>query len=456
VIVFISDFDLRGSGYMNIAIAVCDQLVKHGHEVKALGIGYSGGEHSWPFSILPVHARQTFVHIPAIIQNMQALASANQLPRIEALIVALDIPMQERLLTIPQRQGIPYLGIFPIESGPLTQTWANVVAEMDSACVISKFGLQQMKDASVAGRYLPIGLDTEAWRRPLPNERKQLREAMGYTDDQLVVLTVADNQERKNLSAGMDIIAEAARDIDVQWMLVTRIASPVGWKLDDMAIEKGIMDRIAKFERGLPFDRLWTLYAIADVFLLPSKAEGLCMPIMEAMATGAAVVATDCTAVPEHIYENPYYRENQRGFPMKVAFTHQDPWGNSMRSYVDYKSGAKRLKEVYELKKSGRLEETILAPARAYAESRTWDLCGEVLDKAVREIMLKDVPPAVPAAQGMTPSTVPRPIPIPEEAIEGQEQEKEEREGQTPPTPESLAAQVPTAKDAPRSEGNAD
>jgi glycosyltransferase involved in cell wall biosynthesis len=438
VIVFISDFDLRGSGYMNIAVAVCTQLAKRGHDVKALGMGYAGGEHSWPFSIMPIVSRQAFVHIPAILQNMQALAAAGQIPPIQALVVALDIPMQERLLTIPQREGIPYLGIFPIESGPLCQSWANVLASMDKSCVISKFGLDQMDDAGIPGTYLPIGLDTESWRRPLPNERKKLREAMGYADDQLVVLTVADNQERKNLSAGMDIIKEASKTIDVQWMLVTRIHSQVGWKLDDMATEKGIMDRFAKFERGLAFDRLWTLYAIADVFLLPSKAEGLCMPIIEAMAAGAAVVATDCTAVPEHIFEDRDQSSGQRGFPMDVKFKHQDPWGNSIRSYVDYRSGARLLWEIYQLKKDGLLEEAILAPARDYAESRTWDSCGEVLDEAVREIMLQEAPPSMPESLGVTPITVPRPIPLPEEIDDEEREEKGEAE------PQSLQEQIPT------------
>ena len=280
---------------------------------------------------------------------------------------------------------------------------------------ISKFGLKQMEDAGVDGEYLPIGLDTESWRRPTAKERSKLRESMGYTDDQLVVLTVADNQERKNLSAGMDIIEETAKEIDVQWMLVTRIQSPVGWKIDDMALQKGITHRLAKFERGLPFDQLWTLYAVADAFLLPSKAEGLCMPIIEAMAVGAAVVATNCTAVPEHIYVNPDTLSGRRGYPMGVVFLHQDPWGNSYRSYVDYKSGAEALREIYRLKMSGELEEKILTPARAYAESREWSVCGDILDEAVRSIFKPAdvIVPSMPT--GMTPATVPQVIPIAEE-----------------------------------------
>lgn len=423
MILFVSDFDLRGSGYMNIAIALCNQLAEHGHEVKALGIGYTGAEHTWPFSILPVDTRQAFVHIPAMLQNLKTLSEGGQLPPIEALIVALDIPMQERLLTYPQIHGqFPYLGIFPVESGPLCQSWANVLNLMDKALVISKFGLKQIEDAGVEGAdYIPIGLDTDSWRRPTKKERSKLREAMGYTDDQLVVLTVADNQERKNLSAGMDIIAETAKEIDVHWLLVSRIQSPVGWKIDDMAISKGIIDRLAKLERGLPFDRLWTCYAVADAFLLPSKAEGLCMPLIEAMAVGAAVVATDCTAVPEHIFENPETREGMRGFPMDVAFYHQDPWGNSIRSYVEAQSGVERLKEIYQMKKDGTLEEKILTPARAYAESRQWSVAGDVLDEAVRSIF-KPKEVTVPVlADGATPSTVPQMIPIAEEDMDDDE-----------------------------------
>ena len=451
MIIVVSDFDLKGSGYMNIAIAVCNELANRGHRVMALGIGYKGGEHNWPFSIIPVKTTQAFIHIPAMIQNLKSLGQAKQLPPIQAMIVALDIPQQERLLTVPMSAHIPHLGIFPIESGPLCASWANVLSMMEAPCVISKFGLQQMADAGVDGIYLPIGLDTKAWRRPLKNERVKLREAMGYTEDQLIVRTGADNPERKNLSSGMNIIKETAESIDVRWMLVTRIQSQVGWKLDDMAIEKDVMERFAKYERGLPFDRLWTLYAIADVFLLPSKAEGLCMPILEAMATGVAVVATDCTAVTEHLFEDPINRSGQRGFPMDVEYIHQDVWGNSMRSYVDVKSGVHRLRAIYELKKSGRLEEMILAPARAYVETRTWNRCGDVLDEKLREIMLKEQPATMPEG-GRAPATVPRMIPLPEEPDEQEEETQGEAQGEA----QDFAATVPTAEATNRPEGNAD
>ena len=48
MIIFVSDFDLRGSGYMNIAVALCKELADRGHDVKALGIGYGGAASERP------------------------------------------------------------------------------------------------------------------------------------------------------------------------------------------------------------------------------------------------------------------------------------------------------------------------------------------------------------------------------------------------------------------------
>ncbi|MCK5603905.1 hypothetical protein KAR91_18605, partial [Candidatus Pacearchaeota archaeon] len=68
MIVFVSDFDLSGSGYMNIAVSLCNDLtVRHGFDVTALGIGYDMSEHNWPFSIIPVEQSSMMGKIPAML-----------------------------------------------------------------------------------------------------------------------------------------------------------------------------------------------------------------------------------------------------------------------------------------------------------------------------------------------------------------------------------------------------
>lgn len=399
MIIFISDLDLRGSGYMNIAIGLCNELSDRGRNLYVLGLGYKGDPHNWPFSINPVPSANAFQTLHAMLQNLQHLSNAGEFPDIEAIIVALDLPLQQRLLDFPHGD-IPYIGIFPVESGPLCPTWASWIARMDERLVISKYGLQQMKDAGLYGTYLPIGIDRTAWRRPDPEERRSLRDALGFSDEDFVVLTVADNQERKNLSAAAEMIRRASDKMPIQWQLVTRQESPVGWRLTDPPFDLG--GRMTIYERGLTFEKLWMLYAVSDAFLLTSKAEGLCMPIIEAMACGVPVVALNCTAVPEHLVGES--KKEARGFPIAVEFVTIDPWGNSERSFPSIEHGVRQLREVYKLRNRGKIEPLIQRGIN-YAEARTWDNTGGILHKrvmaAIRERKAHEpvkigLPPTVP------------------------------------------------------------
>ncbi len=431
--IVVSDFDLRGSGYMHIAVSLCNELVRRGRKVTALGIGYDMSEHSWPFSIIPIAPVDSLRHVPAAIHNFKAMSDAGDWHPIEAIVVALDIPMQEKFLQM-ERFGIPYIGIFPIESGPLTNSWMSSLSQMNDRLVISEFGQKMIEETGLDARYLPVGIDTESWRPPdvSENEKATIRKALGFEKDQFIVLTVADNQERKNLSAAAEIISLARKKINAKWVLVTRVTSPVGWKLDDLAVQFDITEAFTKFDRGLPFDRLWMLYAAADAFLLTSKAEGLCLPFLESQATALPVLATDATSTPEHAWVDPDWNrlvggrwnkgkpKGQRGFPLEVGFDTIDPWGNSVRSFVDIPKAAKALVDLSKMNPS-KLK-VITDAGLEYARTRTWRAAGDVLEESIREsvtaalqlaaAMRPQEEPIDPTAGGVVPSSLPRPVPV--------------------------------------------
>lgn len=420
MILFISDFDFRGSGYLHIATSLCNELAtRHGRKVTALGIGYDRSQHNWPFSIIPVRQREWGRHIPAMVHNFIQMGKSGQWDEVEAIVVALDIPMHANMMKI-KRENTPYIGIFPIESGPLCNTWDFAIGHMSERLVISEFGKHMIDESGTnTSVYIPIGIDSTSWRMPSDVERKAIRKGMGYDEDQFVVLTVADNQERKNLSIAADVIERLKKHLNVRWSLVTRINCPVGWKLDDLMHQFDIIDQVDKYDKGLAFDRLWMLYASADAFLLTSKAEGLCLPILEAMATGLPVVATSCTAIPEHIWEDPDWSRcsdgiwhkgkprGRRGYGLNVEYTTIDPWGNSVRSFPDPKHAVKLLRKIAKMKPSQKQD--FIQPGRDYAVGRTWQRAGNVLEETLKRVIKKAQPKDEPGT--VIPSSQPRVIP---------------------------------------------
>lgn len=433
MIVMFSDLDLRGSGYKNITIALANELTARGRKVTILGMGYDGAPHDWPFQIIPVNPSNAFQHAASMLQNLVVLGQNGMNDPVEALVVALDIPHQIRMpsFQVVGNRIIPLIGIFPIESGPLTRAWANALAFHDARLIISDYGAQQCKEAGLEAEHIPIGIDPEAWRLPRNKERSMLRETLGMGDEDFIVLTVGDNQERKNLSAAakaMSLLIHKYK-VNAKWILLTRISSPVGWELADLLEQFEISEHTTMFERGIEHSRLWILNAAADAFLLLSKAEGLCMPAVEAMACGTPIVTTDCTAFMEHL-RDPEGRE--RGFPVRAEYLHIDPWGNSIRHYADPDAAAKQLRKIMKLYRSGRIQSFIDA-GRSYAESRTWGKAGDVLEATIKKVIKlhearsakSELPPSMAAQladpshlegveeeQRLLPPTTPQPVPF--------------------------------------------
>lgn len=364
-IVVVSDFSFQGSGYLNIVTPLCKGLAEKGHDIKAVGMGYRGEEHSFPFSIIPCNS---FPDAHAMANNLKFQWAA------DLYIVALDIPYQAQFIELAKRTNAKIISIVPLENPPLTFSWSLLLQQSDKVFFISQLGTDEGLKAGVeTAEHLVVGMDTVSWRLRTPEEYQSGRKLFGITDDTLVVLTVADNQERKNLSKAMEIVSKTKESgIKIKYIMVTRENSDVGWKLRDLAMDYKIASELMIFERGLSFGELYALYAIADVFLLSSKAEGLGMPVMEAMSVGVPVVATACGAMPELL------GKNERGFVMDTEYSMIDPWGNSRRDFPNAESGA----EILSLDLRPCIE-----PARDYMESRTWDAPINQVDTAIKDVL---------------------------------------------------------------------
>ena len=110
-----------------------------------------------------------------------------------------------------------------------------------------------------------------------------------------VILNVGTIQKRKNIAR----LVEAFESVDPSWKLV--LAGSCGY---------GSTEILARIERSpargrisvpgyIPPASLAAHYAAAGIFAFPSLDEGFGMPVLEAMAAGAAVLTSRTSALPE-------------------------------------------------------------------------------------------------------------------------------------------------------------
>jgi glycosyltransferase involved in cell wall biosynthesis len=381
----ITDMDSNGSGYRNICAPLFTEISKLGeYDTKIVGLMYKGEEHNYPFSIIPARDVQEMV---GISRNVIGMWWA------DVIIVAMDIPLQinlyNQLAPFLQRTkpevdaGFPvarkYIAITPLENGPLTMSWAIPLFQMDKVFFISELGKREAEKRGLKNvEHIQVGVDTVSYHPATPEEKVKLRDGLGIPQDAFVVLTVADNQERKNLWAGLKAIALLKGEVErpVRYILVTREQNPYGWRLKDLIKDLDIQQEVILFERGMPVADLWGLYAVSDAYLQPSKAEGLGMPVLDAMASGIPVVATKVGAMTELL-------EDGRGFLIDGEYEFGDVWGNSNRVMISIDGVRRVLSSI----STGEDWQGIRTKALLYARSRTWDIPAKQLDTAIKELL---------------------------------------------------------------------
>lgn len=367
-IIVITDFDSVGSGYRSICVPLFIELSKLGYEIKVAGLMYRGEEHDYPFSIIPA---QTVQEAMAISTNLIRLWNP------EIILVAMDIPVQINLYNQLAQFKKKYIAITPLENGPLTMSWAIPMFNMDAVFFISELGKQEALKVGLKAEHLQIGIDAVLWHPATPEEKTKLRDGLGIPQDAFVILTVADNQERKNLWAGLEAVSRLKKEIDkpIRYILVTREQNPYGYKLRDLVKNLNLKNEYICFERGIPQKDLWGLYAISDVYLQPSKAEGLGLPVMDAMACGIPVVATDTGAMTELL--------TGRGWLIPAEYEFRDVWGNEKRSMISIEHTKEALQSLSLLEVNSLSQYIPLE----YIRQRTWDIPAKQVDDKIKELL---------------------------------------------------------------------
>ncbi len=182
----------------------------------------------------------------------------------------------------------------------LAYRWTDRLSELTSH--VSERGAQRYVRARTCARdrmrFVPNGTDMERFERD-PSTRGDMRAELGIEPRDRVLITVGALTAQKNQAALVDAFAcVAATHTSLKLLVVGD--GPLSADLAEQCRRLRLGDRVELLglRRDIP-----ALMSAADVFVLPSRFEGMPVVILEAFAAGLPVLATSVGSVPQLVSE---------------------------------------------------------------------------------------------------------------------------------------------------------
>lgn len=278
------------------------------YEIISLGINYLGDPHNLPITVFPVRS-----HDPYGRGRLMPIIKAT---RPDVIIINNDIWAMQWMMPIIYEcrkwldKDIPVIGYFPIDGTPVKKEWVKFIKNsIDYPITYTQWAADQINkvDKSVKLDYIYHGVDTDLYA-PNPEAKlyykQELSRQAGVNID-FVIGYVGRNQPRKRLPELMIAYNMFAQQADNTMLYLHTPNIDAGWNLkevkNNLCLNDGMITIAPKLHpaEGLPEDRLAAWYQAFDVLVLPTVGEGFGLPLIEGMASGCAVVSTDCSVVPE-------------------------------------------------------------------------------------------------------------------------------------------------------------
>lgn len=136
------------------------------------------------------------------------------------------------------------------------------------------------------------GVDTEKF---YPLEKQTMREKLGLKESEKILITIGGLVERKGFHRVLEVMPALIKQFPgLKYLVVGGPSAEGDWteKLKNMVIELKLQNNVI-FLGSLPPVQLKEVLSAADVFVLPTRNEGWANVILEAMACGIPVIATD-------------------------------------------------------------------------------------------------------------------------------------------------------------------
>jgi glycosyltransferase involved in cell wall biosynthesis len=170
--------------------------------------------------------------------------------------------------------------------------WFIAVSQVTRGRLVAYLGQSATKTVVI-----PNAVELERYENVPSDARREVREQFGISADAPVIGVAARLSPQKGLNYLIDALpAILARVANLHVLLVGD--GPLQASLQEQVDQLQLTDRVhfAGYRRDVP-----RYLSALDVFVLPSLFEGLPLSILEAMAAGLPVVATNVDGTPEAV-----------------------------------------------------------------------------------------------------------------------------------------------------------
>lgn len=185
---------------------------------------------------------------------------------------------------------INWLLYYPVEK--LLSYWTDILITINT----EDYNRAKRKFHAKRIEYVPgVGIDVKKYAGTLQN-REEKRAELGLSSDDKMLLSVGELNRNKN----HEVVIRAIEKLESNIHYFIAGQGPLKEYLAQLAKELDVEDRVHLLGFS---DNVVELYQCADVYVLPSKREGLNLSIMEAMAAGLPVICNSIRGNTDLIME---------------------------------------------------------------------------------------------------------------------------------------------------------
>jgi len=371
------------SGFGRIGNEVTKRLAQRGYAIQGASINYTGWPHDFPFHVWPLGGQDIWNGLVGITNAYQP----------DIIISCQDFPYHQTIWNACRIDfsRIKWMFITPIDGTPVHPDWVRLCDFADGKMVISRFGVEALRQAGKRVELCHPGVDTSEFYPVTDDERKSLREKAGYTADDYVIGVVCMNQGRKAIPPMIEAFHEFAKDKpNARLFLDMDKTSAAGWDipalLKQMAWTDDEQKRI-KFREDVfksdmaAFAPLRNRYGLMDAHMVISHREGFGLPLQESMACKVPTLALDWCSGTELC-------SGGRGMLVKrIPYMEHGTWGGARDAFPNMKDLIAKLDSLYYNQAQRNL---VAETGYNFAIKQTWDVTTDQVENVLQAALRRE------------------------------------------------------------------